>query len=440
MLVHLAYGRDGLDVDLPEESLTVIEPLFVPGLPDEQAAIVQALRQPVGSPPLRELAKPNHRVAIVFSDLTRPVPNRRLLPPLLAELSHVPKENIVLIDALGMHRPNSEAELASMLGEDILARYRVVNHDAHDQSQLVHLGRTSYGNEVWINRQYVEADVRILTGFIEPHFFAGFSGGAKSILPGLAGANTVMRNHSASMVGHAGATWGVTQGNPIFEEMREAAALAKPSFILNVTTNKHKAITGVFAGDLVAAHDAGCAFARRSVVRKVPQAYDVVVATNSGYPLDLNLYQAVKGMSAAAEVVKPGGAIVLAAECAEGIGHGNFEQILRMRSQPAELLEMINAPGFQMFDQWEAQILAQIRLKAEVYLYSHTLTDTQVREAHLQPCADIAATVRRLLAGYGPGASLCVLPQGPLTIPQLAIPQLAIPQVENRDAGQEDPS
>lgn len=420
MLVHLAYGREGLDVQLPDRNLTVIEPLFVPGLPDEQAALLQALRQPIASPPLRELVKRNDRVAVVFSDLTRPVPNRRLLPPLLAELDHLPRENILLINALGMHRPNTEAELVSMLGEEIVSQYRVVNHNCSDKSRLTNLGKTSFGNEVWVNSEYVSADVRILTGFIEPHFFAGFSGGAKSIVPGIAGADTVMGNHSATMVGHPRATWGVTAGNPIFEEMREVASLAPPSFILNVTMNKLKQITGVFAGSLLPAHDAGCEFARRSVARSVSRPFDIVVTTNSGYPLDLNLYQAVKGMSAAAEVVKPGGAIVLVAECSEGIGHGNFERICRMRSSPAELLEMIGSPGFQMFDQWEAQIQARIQMKAEVHLYSRTLSDEQTRRAHLLPCHDVAETVGQLLERYGPAATVCVLPQGPLTIPYVA--------------------
>ena len=375
MQVDLAYGRTGLRVTLPDNGVDVVEPVDLPGAPDAAAALRDALREPLGTAPLHRLAGPSDTVAIVFCDITRPAPNHLMVPSILAELAHVPRENIVLINATGMHRPNTEVELCEMLGEDIVANYRTVNHDSTDKSQLRFLGETSSGGPVWINTHYLDATVKILTGFIEPHFFAGFSGGGKLILPGIAGADSVMHNHNAAMIGHPNATWGHLEDNPIHCEQREAAAYCPPDLSLNVTINKGKEITGVFAGEMLQAHAAGCAFARRSVMRPVAEPYDIVVTTNSGYPLDLNLYQAVKGMSAAYQVVKDGGAIVIAAECAEGIGHGHFEDLLQERSTPSALLELINSPGFSQFDQWEAQILAQILLKAEVHLYAETLSD-----------------------------------------------------------------
>jgi len=422
MLVRLAYGEGGLEVELPDCDVTVVEPEFVPGLPDERAALVRALREPIAGPPLATLARPGQRAVVVFSDLTRPVPNRRILPPILAELAQagVRREDVVLLNATGLHRPNTPAELAAMLGEDVVERYRVVNHDARDPGRLVRLGRMARGAEVWLNREYVEADLRILTGFVEPHFFAGFSGGAKSILPGVAGEATVLHNHSASMLSDPRATWAITHGNPVYEEAREAARLAPPSFVVNVTTNKRKEITGVFAGELAAAHDAGCAFARRSALRPVPAPFDVVVTTNGGYPLDLNLYQAVKGMSAAAQVVRPGGAIVMAAECREGIGHGLFADILRMGRTPAELLEVIGRPGFLMVDQWEAQMLANVLVRCPVYLYSDRLSAAEIRLAHLRLSSSVAETLAELAAELGPGLRIGVLPQGPFTIPYVA--------------------
>lgn len=425
MQVDLAYGRNGMRVELPDRNVDVVEPVDLPGVADEPQALRNALRTPLGTRPLAELAGTDDTVAIVFCDITRPAPNHLMIPAILAELAHVPRENIVLINATGMHRPNTTDELRTMLGDDVAANYRIVNHDSTDKSQLRYLGATSSGGPVWVNTHYLDASVKLLTGFIEPHFFAGFSGGAKLILPGIAGADSVMHNHNAAMIGHPGATWGHLEDNPIHCEQREAAALCPPDLSLNVTINKRKEVTGVFAGEMLQAHAEGCAFARRSVMRPVAEPYDIVITTNSGYPLDLNLYQAVKGMSAAYQVVKQDGAIIIAAECSEGIGHGHFEDLLQERQTPTALLELINSPGFSRFDQWEAQILAQILLKAEVHLFAETLSDRAIADAHLTPCRSIEETVAALQAKHGPKARICVLPMGPLTIPYIAEPALA---------------
>jgi nickel-dependent lactate racemase len=419
--VKLAYGREGLWIELPDDNVTVVEPRFVPGLPDDTEAIRSALREPIGMPPLRDLMKPDDTVAIVFSDITRPQPRQRMLPVLLEEIGHVPPENIVLINALGTHRPNTEEELTEMLGREIVESYPIVQHDAWDKGNMVYLGPTSFGHETYINGVYMGARVKILTGFIEPHFFAGFSGGPKAVLPGLADERSVLGNHDAEMIGHPRATWGVTEGNPIWEEMREMAAKTEPIFLLNVTLNKNKEITGVFAGDVWQAHAAGIAFARESVMVPVSEPFDIVITTNSGYPLDLNLYQAVKGMSAAALVVREGGSIIAAAECWDGIpDHGQYKNILKMADSPQQLLEVVRAPGFLMQDQWEAQVQAQIQLKADVYVKTSYLSDEQLREALLLPCHNIEETLARLLKRYGPDATICVLPEGPQTVPYVA--------------------
>jgi nickel-dependent lactate racemase len=261
--------------------------------------------------------------------------------------------------------------------------------------------------------------VRIVTGFIEPHFFAGFSGGPKGIMPGVAGLQTVMSNHGARTLGDPNATFGVTKGNPIWEEMRDIALLAGPSFLLNVTLNEGRQITGVFAGDLVAAHKVGCEFVRRSAMQEVAAPFDMVVTTNSGYPLDQNLYQGVKGMSAGARVVKQGGTLILACECREGVpANGSFDRILRSAASPAEVLALLAAPGFSRPEQWQAQLQALIQQQARVLLYS-SLSDDIVRAAHLTPCHDIGAAVRELLPRSPNGTRIAVLPQGPLTIPYL---------------------
>lgn len=422
MRVILAYGKEGLEIELPDKGVTVLEPRYTPGVPDERAVLQRAMRQPMGTPPLRELVSPQDTVAIVFSDLTRPMPNDRVLPVLLDELDHVPREKITLINALGTHRRNTDEELKDMLGREIAAGYRVIQHDCWDKKGMVYLGQTSFGHEAWVSRAYLEADVRILTGFIEPHLFAGFSGGPKAVLPGVAGGDLIMANHGAKMLKHPKATWGITDGNPVFEEMREVALVTRPTFLLNVTLNKERAITGVFAGDLLTAHSAGTAFAKEIAMIPVEKPFDIVITSNSGYPLDLNLYQAVKGMSAAAQIVKPGGSIIAAAECWDGVpDHGYYKELLHRARSPQELLDIVMAPGFALPDQWEGQIQAQIQLKADVYVKNSYLSDEELRKALFLPCPRIEDTLAALLAKYGPEATVCVLPEGPQTIPYLVV-------------------
>jgi len=421
MIINLAYGKTGLAINLPDDlDLTLVEPHYLPGLPDATTAIRQALQAPIGVQALHRLISPNQRVGIVFSDLTRPTPNQIILPAVLQELNHVPREQILLFNALGTHRPNTPDELISMLGEDIVESYTIIQNNAFDLSTQVSLGISQRGHEIWLNKELMACDVKILTGFIEPHMFAGFSGGGKALMPGMAGLRTVLGNHDAGMIAHPKATWGITRGNPIWEEINEIAQQAGSLFLVNVSLNRDKQITGVFAGEINQAHAAGCAFVKQNTMISLPEPFDIVITTNSGYPLDLNLYQSVKGMSAAAQVVRQGGAILTAAECWDGIpDHGQYRRLLREAENPHQLLERINTPGFLEQDQWQVQIQAQILLKAAVYLYSHHLSDTQIEECLLQPCRSIESTLMGLLNKYGRHARICVLPEGPQTIPYL---------------------
>lgn len=422
MQLKLAYGRTGLTVDLPEQT-DVITSRFTPGVPDEKAALQAALRTPMGTPPLRDLVNAGDTVVIVHTDITRATPNDRILPVLLAELEEagVARGDITLLNALGTHRPQTDAELREMLGDTIVENYRCLQHDAFDDDNLVYLGETSNGHPVRINRRFYEADVTILTGFIEPHFFAGFSGGPKGILPSIAGTESVFTNHGRAMIAHPKATWGNLNGNAIWEEMSEAARMAQPTFLLNVTLNTDKQITGVFAGELFQAHAAGCAFVRESAMVPVTEPYDIVVTTNSGYPLDQNLYQCVKGMSAARQIVRKGGAIIMAGACNDGLpSHGKYAELLVRGGSPQGVLDMIAQPNFLEHDQWQVQIQAQIQLHAAVYVYSDGLTDEQIERALFLPAHNIAQTVATLQEQYGGNARICVLPEGPLTIAYLA--------------------
>jgi len=420
--VALAYGQGSLSVEFPEDRTTVIEPSFRPGLTDERAAVRAALEQPVSAPPLRDWLRRDARICILFTDITRATPNHRLIPWLLEFLEEagVPRGQITLLNQLGTHRPNTREELEKMLTPAVVAGYRVIKHEQENYAACVALGQTRGGTPAWINREAVEADVRIVTGFIEPHFFAGFSGGPKGIMPGVAHVETVMSNHGAHHIGDPRATFGICEGNPLWEELRDIALRAGPSFLLNVTLNDHRQITGVFAGDLIAAHRAGRDFVRTAAMQKVKEPFDVVVTTNSGYPLDMNLYQGVKGMSAAARIVAARGTIILAAECQEGVpAKSPLDRLLREASSPEEILTLLATPGFVRPEQWQAQIQALIQRRARVLVHS-AIPEDVLRAAHLEPCPDIAATVRHELERRGPQARVAVLPQGPLTIPYLA--------------------
>jgi nickel-dependent lactate racemase len=421
MRIRLDYGTEGLDVDLPEERVTVIEPVHRPAVPDAQATLRAAIRSPLESPTLEQMARGKRRVAISVCDITRAQPRREMLKALFAEMPDIRLADITILIATGTHRVNTQDELERMLGRDIVQSCRVINHDSRNPDALEYVGTTSTGVRVLLNREWLHADLRMTTGFVEPHFFAGFSGGPKMVAPGLAALETVMTLHDAKRIGHPNATWGVTEGNPIHDDVREISQMVPPHFSVDVTLNRDQKITAAFAGALLAEHRVACAHAKQTAMRAVPLPFDVVLTTNSGYPLDQNLYQAVKGMSAAAKIVKSGGTIVCAAECRDGLpNHGSYGAVLASQPDPAALLDMINAPGYAAADQWQVQIQAQIQLKANVFVKTSGLGPDQVRAAHLSPTHDVAASVREALARAGRDATLCVLPQGPQTIPYLA--------------------
>jgi nickel-dependent lactate racemase len=422
MEITLNYGREGLHVNLPE-AVEILRTRYQPGIPDEARAIQESLLAPIASPPLGSLVKPGDRVTVVHTDITRATPNDRILPVIIDALHQagVGTHDITLLNGLGTHRKQTDAELRSMLGNRIMDNYRCLQHDCNDDHNLVSLGKTSLGNPVRVNRYYLDADIRILTGFIEPHFFAGFSGGPKAILPSLAGRESVFSNHGLAMIAHPRAAWGVTEGNPIWEEMREVALMTDPTFLLNVALNTNREITAVFAGDMLAAHAAGCEYVRQNAMVAVDQPFDIVVTTNSGYPLDQNLYQSVKGMSAASQVVRQGGAIIIATACEDGLPeHGRYAELLVEAGSPQGVLELISQPDFNMQDQWQVQIQAQIQQKADVYVYSDGLSAEQIRSALFVPVTDVETVLSKLMADYGPAARICVMPEGPQLIPYLS--------------------
>ncbi len=422
MIVELPFGRGVVSLDAPI-SASVLLPVAVAPLADEDAAVRMALRRPIAGPSLRERVQPGQSVAIVVSDITRPVPNRTLLRPLLAELeaAGVPDGDITIVNGTGLHRINTPAELDEMLGEEIVERFAIVQHVARDRGTLLEVGR-SRGVPVELCSAYVEADVRIVTGFVEPHLFAGYSGGAKGVMPGVAGADIVMSNHGAPNLAHAQARWCVTHGNPVWEEMQSTVALCPPQFLLNVTLDSERRITGVFTGDLAPAHAAAVEQAAHQYKTPIGHPYDIVVVTNMGYPADTSLYQSVKGLSVAAEAVRDGGAIMLVAGCEEGIGSDDYAEGLLEAGSPAALLDHILHTEHPRHDQWQIQCQAMVQAKARVLVHSQ-LTPEQARAAHVEPVADPSAALHELIAeahSRGREGSVAILPFGQLTVPVLS--------------------
>jgi lactate racemase len=417
--VRLAYGHSGLTVEVPDEA-AVITPRFHPAAPDVPAELRRALREPVSGPPLRERVRPGQTVAISACDGTRAQPRDLMLPVVLEELDGlVDLDDVVILVATGTHRANTDDELRAMFGDAVVDTVRVVNHDARASDTHRWMGTFGDGVPVWLNELWVDADVRITTGFVEPHFFAGFSGGPKMVAPGLAALDTVLVLHDARRIGSPLATWGVTVGNPVHDDIRAvAAACGGVTYAFDVILNTAQEVIGAFGGDLLEMHAAAVERAREVAMAPVDAPFDVVVTSGSGFPLDQNLYQSVKGMSAAAQVTRTDGLIVCAAECADGWpDHGSYREVLTSAASPEALLETISARERTVPDQWQVQVQARIQAAHRVVMRTSHLTDAELAEAHLEQTADVSATVTEAVGAAGSGARVCVLPEGPQTIP-----------------------
>ncbi|MCH8843988.1 MAG: nickel-dependent lactate racemase [SAR324 cluster bacterium] len=422
--ISMAYGRNGYALDLPADlaQWDLFNPQDHPPLADPAGALEKAFLQPIGARPLREIVAPDERVVVVTSDNTRPVPNRELIPALVKHLG-LTAERLTILVGGGSHKANTRQEWLEMFGEEIVEAFPIFNHDAYDPGELVEIGRTDAGGKALLNTRWVHADKRIVLGFIEPHFFAGFSGGSKGVMPALAGIETILHFHRAAIIGDPRTTWGVMAGNPQQELSREVTAMAPPDFLVNVTLSLSKQITGVYCGHYLDAQAAGVEQARREAMAPATRSYPLVVTTNSGYPLDQNLYQTVKGMSAAAKIVQEGGSILTLSECAKGIpDHGHFAELMTIEPNPRALLERIEAPDFSALDQWQAQTLALILLKARVFLHS-TLQPDAVRRCQIEPVDSVEGFLSEYCESYrrrhGEPPVVAVLPHGPLTIPYL---------------------
>jgi len=423
MRVHLEYGRTGLDVELPGRN--VVKCLgYRPAEPlgDAERAVRKRLAEPIGTPPLADLARTRRSACVVISDVTRPVPNRVLLPPILStlEASGIPREQILILVATGLHRPNLGDELVEMVGPEIAARYRVENHYGRELAQHEYLGESPRGVPIWIDRRYVAADLKITTGLIEPHFMAGFSGGRKLVCPGLAALETVKVWHGPGLLEHPNARNGCLQGNPVHEENTWIARRAGCDFIVNTVIDAQRRILTVVAGDMEQAFQQGVAFARPLTTDTLPAPVDIVITTGAGYPLDTTYYQSIKGMVAALDIVKSGGTVILAASMSEGIGSSEFQRLFRENSTLEGFMERISRTDYFVMDQWQLEELAKIRRKARVKVVTDGLPTETVNRLFVQSARSVEAAVAECLAEYGPDATIAVIPKGPYVIAEVA--------------------
>lgn len=413
--LHLPFGHSEIEIDIETSNLLdILLPRRNSEVVGESRLIYQALAYPTDSPRLSDLAQKGQKVVVITSDMTRPCPSERLLPPVLAEIDRggVPDSDITVVMALGLHRPMSSAELEAAVGADIYHRVQVVNHDPKD---VVRLGTTLRGTPVDIFRPVVEAEFRICLGNLELHYFAGYSGGAKAILPGCASRAAIQANHAMMVSPEAAA--GRLQGNPVRADIEEGVAMLGVDFILNVVVDEQHRVVGAFAGEVTAAHRLGCEFVARKAKITVPRLADIVIVSAGGYPKDINLYQAQKALDNAAHAVRAGGIIILVAECCEGLGNRTFERWMREADSPDELLTRLQRT-FELGGH-KAAAIASVLKRATVLLVS-ALPDELAQTCGLVPCPDLDTALTDAVTEIGSNASLIVMPQGGAVLPEWA--------------------
>ncbi|MDA1314627.1 MAG: nickel-dependent lactate racemase [Acidobacteria bacterium] len=421
MKLSLAFDKTGAEIELPDGlAIRVLRSRFADALDDPQRAIRAGLQNPIGCASLEELATGKRSAAISVCDITRPAPNRIVLPPVIAALEQagISASHISILIATGLHREATESELNEIVGPEILARHPVHSHRAKHEDEQAFLGETTTGTPIYIDRRFVEADLHITLGFIEPHLMAGFSGGRKLISIGLAGEKTIKRLHSPAFMRDPAASEGSFPDNPLHRELMEIAARARHDFMVDVALTRDKQIAKVFAGQPHAAHAQGVQFVRDSTLATVDQPADAVITTSGGYPLDLTFYQAVKGVTAAAHIVKPGGAILLVAACREGVGSPEFSALLRRGLHWEALLDELAGAPVDV-DQWQAEKLAMVARKAGLSFCVPGVPEEDRARLWGPAVSDPQQAVDDLFARLPVGSSVVIIPEGPYVFTQV---------------------
>jgi lactate racemase len=417
MKTRFSFGKSGIDVSIPDEyRAQVIMSHTAHAVDDEPGALDAALDSPIGCVPLMSLAAGKKTAAISVCDITRPAPNRVTLPPVLRRLHQagIPIEGVTILIATGLHRGATEDEINTIVGAEIASKYRIVSHDAKTLSEHRALGTTGRGTPVYIDERFMAADLHITLGFIEQHLMLGFSGGRKLIAPGLAAQETIKVLHSPRFMREPMATEGSIAANPLHAELLEIARMARHDFMLDVTLTQERKISGVFAGDPVKAHAAGVAFVEQTCLERLEEPVDAVITSSAGYPLDLTFYQCVKGITAAAHMVKPGGRILIVAQCAEGVGSPEFARRLSGMKNYKSFLEDIRTAVVEV-DQWQLEKLALTGEKYELYFFTPGVTKGQLGFLAESAFSTLEEAVAATLAGLPDDARVALVPEGPYT-------------------------
>ncbi|MEF9894588.1 MAG: nickel-dependent lactate racemase [Clostridia bacterium] len=413
MRLEFGFGTGTQVVNAPDKNvLGVLTPNKVTLDLTGEAEVARALENPIGKARLREIVRPGEKIAIVTSDLTRPMPTARVLPQVMAELhaAGVSDQDVTLVFGLGSHRRQTDAERQKLAGEEIFRRIRCVDSDPED---CVHLGDTARGTPIDITRVVAEADVRICLGNIEYHYFAGYSGGAKALMPGVSTRAAIQKNHAAMVKKEACA--GRLEGNPLREDIEEAGARVGIDFILNVVLDEHKEIVRAVAGDAVQAHRAGCQFLDSFYLKEIPARADIVLVSQGGAPKDLNLYQTQKALDNAKHAVKKGGVVILIGSCREGLGEKTFEEWMTQSESPEGMIERIGR-DFQLGGH-KAAAIAMVLQNADIYLVSD-MDDEFVKSIFLKPFSSAQAALDQALSVLGDQATILSMPFGGSTLPR----------------------
>ena len=424
MKINIAYGKEGLTIEVPDKNLVkILRMKEKPVIAKPLEETLRKIETPTGSQPLSELAKGKKTACIVISDITRPVPNAIIVPPIIKVLENagMRSEDITILIATGIHRTNEGEEIITLLGKEIPEKYRIVNHMPRDPDSHEYLGETPvYKAPIYIDKTFLAADLRIITGLIEPHLMAGYSGGRKAIVPGISAFETLKVLHGAECIADERNIEGVIEGNIFHEEALYVARLARVDFIVNVTLNERREITGIFAGELNEAHIEGVKFMSTQCKDTVDEPVDAVITTSAGYPLDLTFYQAIKGMTSAQRILKEGGVLIIAVKIAEGIGSTEFTKLILETESVDEFLENIKKPGYMVLDQWQLQKFCQVLEKHEVWMYSDGLDGNTLKKLFVTPLESVEGGIEKVKARFGEDARIAVIPEGPYVFADLS--------------------
>ncbi len=424
--MNINYGKKKLEIKVnPSWNVTILRPNKQLVIQNPVKAIKNSIKNPVGTKPLLDIVNHNkdlNKVCIVVNDATRPVPSYIILKGLISELNSygIKDHQISILIATGLHRPSREDELVRILGQDLKQKIKFMDHLATDINSLVDLGISTDGIPIFINKNYYESDLKILTGYVEPHFFFGFSGGRKSIVPGIAGEKTIQGNHSAKMISSTNSRFGIYDRNSMHKNSIEIARLVGVDFTINVCINEEHKIVKIAAGDIEKVHKYLVNYQLKYVFKEIKEPFDIVVCGNGGYPLDINLYQAVKSMALGEMAVKEKGTIISVNECADGIGIGQdkFKELLFSGLTPNEIYKKILNKEIIVPDQWEIQILTRILMKADIYIVSE-LKKEEIGNIGLKYAKTVEDAIELALNKHGKNARMLLLPNGPQVLPLL---------------------